>query len=513
MNVRDLLRQSAQFYANEPAIITDDIRLTFAEAWERGLRMANALYSLGLKPGDRCGSLEDNNLPAIDFFLGAAIANIVRVPLYARNARSSHAYMLDHTDCKAVIVDSIYESSIEGLNSEIESLETMFTRGSTEEYESWLAQFPAQDPDVDIKADDLYVIRHTGGTTGKPKGVPFTHQLWLLTGAFWIYSLPSPAVGDVCMHIAPISHASGYSFIPYWINGGCNLLVSKYEPNAVANMMEEEKVSFVFMAPTMVNDIMATPGASERDWSNLKVLLIGASPITEANAKRAYKMFGDAICSLYGQSEVGAVTLCPARDWIRTDIEGSNPIRSVGKVHPLCLVKIRDPDTHEEKSPGEEGEICVKFDTQMPGYWKNEEATKNTIINGWVHTGDVGYLDKNGYLYMCDRKDDMILSGGYNIWPAELENAISMLEDVQEVVVIGIPNERFGESPHAIVMEKKAGTVTKEQVVQAVIDECGSYKKPGSVEISTNPIPRTPVGKLSRKLIREPYWEGTGRRK
>ncbi|MCG8669865.1 MAG: AMP-binding protein, partial [Pseudomonadales bacterium] len=224
-------------------------------------------------------------------------------------------------------------------------------------------------------------------------------------------------------------------------------------------------------------------------------------------------MFGDAIHSLYGQSETGAVTLCPAREWLRTDMEGSNPIRSVGKVHPLCLVKIVDPDTHEEKAFGEEGEICVKIDTRMPGYWRNEKATQETIFNGWVHTGDVGYLDKNGYLYMCDRKDDMILSGGFNIWPAELENAISKLDSVQEVVVIGIPNERFGESPHAIVMEKVKGSVTKEEIIQAVVEECGSYKKPGSVEISTNPIKRTPVGKLSRKLIREPYWEGTGRRK
>ena len=241
--------------------------------------------------------------------------------------------------------------------------------------------------------------------------------------------------------------------------------------------------------------------------------VIGAAPITEANVRKAYDIWGDSICSLYGQSEGVPVTISMAKDWVRDDVPGSTPMRSVGRVHPFCDVKIADPETHANMPMGEEGEICFKNDGQLTGYWRNEEATNKTIYDGWVHTGDIGYIDINGYLYMCDRKDDMILSGGYNIWPTELENVIATHPGVQEVVVIGVPNERFGESPYALIMEKEEGAVNKDDIMDMCAKELGSYKKPSDVEIGLNPLPRTPVGKVSRKMIRAPYWEGMGRRK
>ncbi len=511
MNIRDMMRRSAIFHKNKIAIISGDRRLTFAEAWERGTRMANLMLSMGLQPGDRVASLEDNTIEAVDFFLGAAIANVVRVPLYARNARASHQHMMEHTGCKAVVVAEKYADQLEGMTQDIPGLEHIIVR-TVDGYEDWLASFSAEDPNVPVNSDDLYVIRHTGGTTGKPKGVSFTHQAWLDIGRNWFFPMPPMQVGDVCMHIAPISHASGYMFVPTWLMGGANLVVEKYQPAPVVEMMVREKVGYVFMAPTMVLDLLQVPGMAEMDWSAMKVLLIGAAPITEITVRKAYAVWGNAICQLYGQTEAVPASLTMASDWM-ADVPGSQPTRSLGKVHPFCEVEIRDPETHEALPFGAEGEICIRVAGQMPGYWQNPESTAKTLIRGFVHTGDVGYMDENGYFYMFDRKDDMILSGGYNIWPTELENVLATHPQVVEVVAFGVPHERFGESPYAIVRVKDVTVVTEHELIEMCAVELGSYKKPIKVEIWTDSLPRTPVGKVSRKLIRAPYWEGTGRTK
>lgn len=509
MNIRDMMRRSAIFHKNRLAIISGDRRLTFGEAWERGTRMANLLLSLGLKPGDRVASLEDNTIEAVDFFLGAAIANLVRVPLYARNARISHQHMMEHTDCKALVVAEKYADQVEGMTQDVPGLEHIIVRTAAG-YEDWLASFSAEDPNVSASPEDLYVIRHTGGTTGKPKGVSFTHQAWLDIGRNWFFPMPPMQVGDVCMHIAPISHASGYMFVPTWLMGGTNLVVEKYSPAPVVDLMVNERVGYVFMAPTMVLDLLQVAGMEKRDWSAMKVLLIGAAPITEATVLKAHAVWGNAICQLYGQTEAVPASITMASDWIK-QVTGSQPTRSLGKVHPFCEVEIRDPETHETLPFGAEGEICIRVAGQMPGYWKNPESTAKTLIRGFVHTGDMGYMDENGYFYMFDRKDDMILSGGYNIWPMELENVLATHPQVVEVVAFGVPHERFGESPYAIVKVKDVTAVTEHELIELCAVELGSYKKPIKVEIGTESLPRTPVGKVSRKLIRAPYWEGMGR--
>lgn len=510
MNVRDFMRRSAGFHRDKPAIIAGSTRLTYREAWERGCRMANWLRSLGLQPGDRVGSLEPNNLEAVDFFLGACIANVIRVPLYARNARASHRAMLEQTGCRALVVSEIYEDQVAGMAGEIASLQHMLVRRS--DYEQRLASFPATDPDVPVGSEDGYVLRHTGGTTGKPRGVLFTQRSWLEIGRNWFFTMPPVAEGDVCLHIAPISHASGYQFVPVWLMGGVNLLVEKFEAAAIAELMERERVAYVFMAPTMVVDMLQVKNLGQRDWSALKVLLIGAAPITEATVRRAHAVWGDALCQLYGQTEGVPATMTMASEWIR-DVPGSQPLRSLGKVHPFCELEIRDPETHAPLPFGEVGEICYKSDGQMTGYWDDPDATAEHLRDGWVMTGDVGYLDRNGYVYLLDRKDDMILSGGFNIWPTELENVLATHPAIVEVVVFGVPHDRFGEVPHAVCRLADGAQVDEAELIELCARELGSYKKPGSVDLRSEPLPRTPVGKVSRKQLRAPFWAGTGRTK
>jgi len=503
MNVTEKMRLSARFHRDKLAVVAGGRRLTYDEVWQRGVRMANALISLGLEPGDRVGSLEDNSLEAVDFFLGAAIANLVRVPLYARNAQASHEHMLAHTGCRAVVVSEQYAPELEGFTETIPSLEHIVVR-NVDGYEEWLASHSDVDPMTRVEADDGFMIRHTAGTTGKSKGVLFTHWQWLAVGRDWFFPQPPIEVGDVCMHLAPISHASGYQFVPIFIMGGVNLVVENFTSESALDLMGTERVAYCFLAPTMVGDALQSPGLEDRDFSSLKVLLIGAAPIAVPVLKRAYDVWGDTLCQLYGQTEGAPGLITMARDWI-ADVPGSEPLKSLGKVHPYVDLEIRDPDTYEELPYGKQGEICMRIDGMMTGYWGGDTQGGSKLVDGWLHTNDMGYMDENGYVYLHDRKDDMIISGGFNIWPMELENVAAAHPAVLEVVVIAVANERFGQSPYMICYVNDREAVTEQELITMCADELGSYKKPIAVELRTEPLQRTPVGKISRKLIRESY--------
>ena len=247
MDVRGLMRQAARFNAHRLAVVHGDRRLTYAEAWERALRLANGLLARGLAPGDRVGVLEDNSIGAQDFFAGAAVAGLVRVPLYARNSPEAHLHMLEHTGCRAVVVSEGYESDLEVARAHLGDAVEVIVRDDG--YESWLADQSSEDPDVPIEPDDWYVIRHTGGTTGRAKGVAYSHRSWLAAGRDWFYNFPPMGAGDPCLHVGPISHGSGYLYTPTWLSGGVNILLDKFDVEEALQVMERERVGYMFAVP------------------------------------------------------------------------------------------------------------------------------------------------------------------------------------------------------------------------------------------------------------------------
>ncbi|WP_119418187.1 class I adenylate-forming enzyme family protein [Desertibaculum subflavum] len=509
MDVRTLMRRSAQFYADREAVVHRDRRLTFAEAWTRGIRMANGLIAMGLQKGDRVASLEDNRLEAADLFLGAAIAGLVRVPLYPRNSREAHHHMAGHTGARVLIVDERYLGEVEGLDRELPALERIFVRDGG--YEAWLAAQSEIDPEVPIDPEDNYIIRHTGGTTGKSKGVAYTHRAWLAAGRDWFYLYPPVEPGDKCLHVGPISHGSGYLFVPIWMGGGSNVLVDRFDAAETVEIMEKEPIGYMFMVPTMLNVINQLPGIRQRDWSKMKCMLVSAAPIADDTALKAREIFGDALFQGYGQTEVLPVAMMGPRQWFASDVPGSQPLRACGMPLPFAQLEIWD-ENDRPVPVGEAGEIVAKTDGQMKEFWNNPEATAQRIVRGWVKTGDIGRLDRNGYLYMLDRADDMIISGGYNIWPAELENVITDHPDVVECAVFGVPHERWGETPCAHVTVRAGAAVTEAEIAELCAERLGSYKKPGKVVVSTEALPKTPVGKIKRRALRDPYWAGRDRR-
>ena len=511
MTVTGLMRQAASHNARRTAIIHGERSLTFAEAWLRGIRMANALLASGLEPGDRVGVLEDNCIEAQDFFAGAAIAGLVRVPLYARNSVESHEHMLGHTSCKMVVVAEKYAAELDGMTERLPSLEKVLVRDSS--YETWLSSFSDVDPMVEINPNDWYIIRHTGGTTGKPKGVAYTHRSWLNAGRDWFYNFPPMDAGEVCMHVGPISHGSGYLYTPTWLSGGTNLLLDHFDASETLEIMANKRVSFMFMVPAMLNAVARHPKAQSLDFSALKVIQIGGAPITDETALLGREVFGEVLYQGYGQTEALPVCMMGPKEWFST-VEGSSPLRSAGRALPFAYLEIRDPEDSSKVLPiGEEGEISIHCDGQMLGFWENPEATAERMTpDGFVLTGDIGKLDSNGYLYVLDRKDDMIISGGFNIWPAELENVIMGHPDVIEVAVFSIPHEKWGESPAACCVVAKNAAVTADDIREMCANSLGSYKKPAEVFFQTDPLPKSPVGKVQRKVLREPYWVGMDRR-
>lgn len=512
MHVTGLMRQAAKYNAHRTSIVYGERRLTFTEAWDRGVRVANGLRAMGLEPGDRVGVLEDNSIEAQDLFAGASIAGLVRVPLYARNSFASHVHMLDHTGCRALVVAEQYGADIEGIESKVDGLGVVQVRDDG--YEVWLADQSDVDPMLDISPDDWYIVRHTGGTTGKAKGVAYTHRSWLAAGRDWFYNFPPMQAADACLHVGPISHGSGYLYTPTWLSGGVNVLVDHFDPTDTIDVMESERIGYMFLVPAMLNAVARVPGAAERDWSALKVIQIGGAPVNDDTALLGREVFGDVLYQGYGQTEALPVCMMGPEEWF-SDVEGSNPLRSAGRALPFAHLEIRDPENPSEEVPiGTEGEIAIKCDGQMLGFWDDEDATVERMTeDGFVLTGDIGRLDQNAYLYVLDRKDDMIISGGYNIWPAELENVIQDHAAVVEVAVIAVPHDRWGETPMALcVVDAADADVDEDAIIDLCADRLGSYKKPSRVEFRTEPLPKSPVGKLQRKVLREPYWVGHERR-
>ncbi|MFF2060108.1 class I adenylate-forming enzyme family protein [Rhodococcus qingshengii] len=509
MDVRSILRRSALYNGDRIAVVASGRRITFTESWDRAVRLANALRAVGLTPGDKVAVLEKNSLAAIDFYVGAAVAGICRVPLYARNRTESHVQMLTNAEAVAVIVDKEFLHELDGVLDAVPSLQQIIVRD--ESYEDWLAEHSSVDPDVDIAPDDLFVIRYTGGTTGQPKGVPFSHEKWWRGARDWFYLFPAPVSGDAVLHIGPISHAAGYTLLPVWAAGGTQVVVDGLSADELIEVFESERIAYTFMPPTLLNRLTRVLGAKDRDLSALKVLFVGASPISEETTQRARDVFGDEkLWQLLGGTEACPTAGMGAADWF-ADVPGSEPLLAAGRLFPWAELEVRDEEGREVPT-GEVGDIWVRSDTSATEFYNAPEETAERIRDGWVSVGDVGRIDTNGYVYLIDRKNDMIVSGGFNIYPGELENVIASHPDVLEVAVFAVPNATWGESPMAVCMVAEGANVTEDEIITLVSDRLGSYKKPVHVQFQTEPLPRSPVGKLMRRTLREPHWDGHARR-
>jgi acyl-coenzyme A synthetase/AMP-(fatty) acid ligase len=497
-------RRSAQLYGANLAAVTGDREYTYAEVHERAARLGNALRDRGLAARDVVAILGPNTVEQVEQIVGCALGNFPRAGLYTYNSPDINAYLLERIGAKAFIVHaSLYEAA--------EPPVVLVTGEDAPEelsYEQALAAASPEDVVVEVRQDDAHIIRFSSGTTGRPKPVFHSVERWARTTEEWTWI--TPTMTDRTRYVTPIAIAHlGIGLVWNVLKtGGAIIPQPIFDADGALDLMEQYGATHVAAAPVMVRAMVEAYEQRPRDLSALQCLMYAGSPIAPQTMERAIAIFGQTLHQLYAQSEaLPATMLFPHEHVVSGDEQAMRRARSVGRPSPNATITVRDEEDNI-LPPGEVGEIAVRSPFTMSGIWLDEEATNSRLSpDGAILTRDMGRLDEDGFVYLVDRKDDMIVSGGYNIWPTELENALLEHPAVADVAVFGVPDEKWGETPKAAVVLAHGASVTEAELVAHTRDLVGGVKKITSVDFLTA-LPRTTTGKIQRGDLKAPYWEG-----
>jgi acyl-CoA synthetase (AMP-forming)/AMP-acid ligase II len=505
-----VVREWASRTPDRPMLTAAGRTWTWAEHDRRSSQVAQALLAEGVGPQDRVAFLDKNGPEYFEVAFGAAKVNAVLVAVNWRLAPPEMGWIIDDAGAKVVFVGTDFAGHLAGFQPELTGVTRIVMLG--DDYEAWIASHPAVDPGLDAGPDDVAMQLYTSGTTGLPKGV-------MLTGGNLGGLVPdgSRELGvdqdTVSMVAMPLFHIGGSGWALLGIaNGGHTVIMRDVDPVAILRAFEEQRVSHVFVVPAVIMLLLATPECSTTDFSSLRYLAYGASPISEKVLTTALATFDCNFVQLYGATETtGAITLLRPEEH---DPGGRHPerLRSCGVPFEHVELRVVDLATGADRPVGEPGELWTRSAQNMKGYWKNPAATEATITSdGWLKTGDVAYLDADGFVFLHDRVKDMIVSGGENIYPAEVENALMGHAAVADVAVIGVPDEKWGESVKAMVVRAAGATVTPDELIEFARTRIARYKVPRSVDF-VDVLPRNPSGKVLKKELRDPYWQGAERR-
>ena len=509
----DVTRVHAQHRGEKSALFcADDGReWTYSELDFQANIVANALLAAGVTAGDRVAYLDKNSPEYFTVLFGGAKINAVSVAVNWRLAPPEIEYILNHSQAEVLIIgEEFLPIAAEMDLPSIKTVAVIGDPGSSGHptYEQWLVGHEATDPLVPIKQDDTCYQLYTSGTTGLPKGVELTHANFMhcLTDSLAAIKMTEESVNLVCMPLFHIS-GSGWGVLGLY-NGARSVLLRDVDLPAILSLIPKFGISHSLFVPAVLQFLLATEGCRTTDFSSLRCIVYGASPITESILVDAMKTFGSDFVQAYGLTETtGAITVLEAQDH---DPGGprAHLLRSCGRAVANHKIKIVDKDSGAEVPEGEVGEICVLGPQTMKCYWRNEEATNECYTDDWFHTGDAGYL-ADGYLYIHDRVKDMIISGGENIYPAEIENALMQHPLIADAAVIGVPSERWGETVKAIITRTN-DTLDEQGVIEHCRKLLAGYKCPTSIDWMAE-IPRNPSGKILKVELRKPYWDGKGR--
>jgi acyl-CoA synthetase (AMP-forming)/AMP-acid ligase II len=516
MNLGIYLTRSALWFADRIAIIHEDERFTFRQVNERTNRLAQAFLGLGLQKGDRVALLSANCHQLVEADYACYKTGLVRVPLNARLYMPELIHMLNNSESTVLILGSEYIEGIDRVRLEIPAVRHYIALSQTPrsmmDYESLLRSHLSEEPEIEVGLDDLCSLNYTSGTTGKLKAAMMSHRNRICQGKKFLL-IPDSAIqkDSVMCHVGPVTHASGGMILPFIIRGGCNLILRGFEVKGLLETIEKEKVTHLFMVPTMINFLMAYPDLKKYNLSSLQMIIYGASPMPIQRIKQALEVFGPILVQGYGQTETtsGFTFLCKDDHLITGDAKKQKRLASAGLPSPECEVRVIDEKGRDVK-PGEVGEIIERGDDSMLGYWRDPELTAETLKDGWVYTRDMATVDEDGYIYIVDRKSDMIISGGFNIYPTEVENALHTHPAVFEATAIAVPDEQWGESVKAVVVLRPGMKATEEEIIEHCKQNLASFKKPKSVEF-VKELPKNPYGKVLRRKLREQYWRGQDR--
>lgn len=516
MNSQYLINTAVREFPDNIAVVRSNVRLTFKQLDARVNRLANALLGLGFQKGDRVGILLKNCVEYIETDFALPKAGLVRVALNYRLGIKDHQYLINDSGSKVLIFGEEFAADVELMKANLPTVEKFICIGrnnraarnaDTLNYDRILEASVPDDPGIKIDEEDLHQITYTSGTTGNPKGVMISERAWSSATINILLNYGPIDQNDVILNLQQLSHGAGYFVMPFFIRGAANVLAD-FEPARVFATVQNERVTVLKLVPVMLYQLMDSPDKHKYDLSSLKHIIYGGSPIARQRLVEALDFFGKKFSQLYGQAEVPmCLTTLSREDHL---VEGTDEeikrLESAGKPCLNVEVKVVDEDGVELKA-GQKGEIVARGDHIMKGYWKIPAATADALREGWVYTGDIGYMDSKGFLFLVDRKKDVIISGAFNIYPVEVERIISTHPAVQEVAAIGIPDEKWGEAVKAVVVLKSGAAASAEEIISFCKRGGLGFRSPKSVDF-IEAIPRNPYGKVDRKSLRRPYWSG-----
>ena len=506
------VKRNAQVSPNTIATVDGARRHTWVELHERVARFAGALAALGGEAGDRVAILALNADRYFELYFSVPWANRVIVPLNTRWSVKENVYSLQDSGATILVVDESFKSIAPEIFRQVDNLKTVIYMGDGDTPDGMLnyeALLLAAEPveDFQVNYGDLAGIFYTGGTTGFPKGVMLSHQNLWSSAISVMAGLSGTEPGTVYLHAAPMFHLADLAFsIANTIAGSTHTFVPGFEPAKVLEAIAQNKVTDVLLVPTMISMLLSHPALADSDVSSLRKIVYGASPMPEGTLLRAIEGFANVdFYQAYGQTELGPIATILKPQYHVIEGPDARRLRSAGQAAYCVELKIVG-DEGKALAIGGIGEVAVRGPNTMLGYWNSPEQTKAALVDGWVMTGDAGYLDDEGFLFLVDRVKDMIVSGGENVFSAEVESAISKHPAIHEVVVIGIPSEQWGESVHAIVRLREPAGVTEQEVIDHCRQYIAGYKCPRSVVFREEPFPMTGAGKLRKVELREIYW-------
>ncbi len=507
-----IVDRQAELRGEKIALVYNDKFTTFRELADQSNQVANQLIKRGSKPGDRVALLDKNSDSFYALFAGCSKAGCVLTPINSRLSPAEISYILK--DCEADIF-FIGEEFVEISNKAVSSL------GSSPEivalsenypefcsYEAWRDSSPASAPEQEICATDVLLQLYTSGTTGYPKGVCLTNANY--TAYATLVSKIEDfqhKEGEVILNAMPLFHVAGLNAaVAALINGTKTIVMSDVVPSLVLTLIEKYKINYAFFVPVVIQALLDAPEIEETDLSSFKILSYGGSPISEELLLRASNRFQCRFLQGYGMTEsAGAATfLLPEMHH-----PGKDKLTSCGNPIPGIDIRIADADGNY-LPPGELGEIILKSPTVMQGYWRRPDETSEALRDGWLYTGDAGVMDEDGFIYVKDRVKNMILTGGENVYPAEVENLLLGYPGVLEVAVFGVPDETWGEAIKAQIVPVSGEQLDAKAIMEFLRDRIANYKIPKSIDFISS-IPRNAAGKILHRELRKPFWEGKSR--
>jgi acyl-CoA synthetase (AMP-forming)/AMP-acid ligase II len=500
------------------ALIQDDISLSFGEVNRLCNQMANGFSSLGVVKGDRIAVLSENDRDEVLIILAAAKIGAVAVPVNYRLAGPELTYILDDCQARVVVVpDSGLVAAVAALT--LAGQPGLLGVGShlSSSWQDWTGFWSGQSeqqPDSVSDISEAFIQLYTSGTTGRPKGVVLSHRnLVDLSLSGVIAADQRPAVGDTELVMAPLFHVGAIASLFYSLVIGVTVILHRsFNPGAVVDAIEKYHLKALFMVPAMIQAILtAVPGLEQRDFTSLKRMNYGASPIGEGLLKKALAVFACDFQQSYGMTETGAaICQLTVADHKKALTGRPELLKSCGRENVAAQMRVVD-DQGCVVANGQLGEIVVKSTTNMMGYWHLPEQTAETLRDGWLHTGDIGYRDEEGYYFLKDRKKDVVVSGGENIYPNEVERVLLLHDAINDVAVIGVPDEKYGESVLACCVMTSGQVLDEESLIAYCRDHLAGYKIPRQYQV-LDELPRNPSGKVLKTQLREPYWQHSDRR-